>query len=107
MVAPSVTVVVRLHPMGSCSPNVLPCSFCAAVGIIACTKDWVGRGGIQESDVFGDEMRCARPQVPEARGRLAEAGNASTRHAEQRRVAGAEIGNKKSLGVDTRGSSVR
>jgi hypothetical protein len=36
---------------------------------------------------------------PEARGRLAEAGNASTRHAEQRRVAGAEIGNKKSLGV--------
>lgn len=49
--------------MGSCSPNVLPCSFCAAVGIIACTKDWVGRGDIQESDVFGDEMRCARPQV--------------------------------------------
>jgi hypothetical protein len=42
---------------------------------------------------------CTSAVVPEARGRLAEAGNASTRHAEQTRVAGAENGNKKCLGM--------
>lgn len=62
MVAPSVTVVVRLHPMGVCSPNILPCSLlCLRVGIVACTRDSMEMAVYTESATGwrGNEMRTS------------------------------------------------